>query len=147
MAPEKLWQVWETSPDDVTVMSWQLSNLLLINGKKYDRNLSYKPKLGIHCTVSEMLFNSNSYCMSESSAMWSQSSWFMCSQCLVQLSATTWVLSQSHPVGPCGPSWLLTVVDKDLFESSEAGLFASNNANKAEACCLVNLCYPAETSK
>ncbi len=94
--------------------------IFFINGKKYDRNLSYKPKLGIHCTVSEMLFNSNSYCMSKSSAMWSQSSWFMCSQCLVQLSATTWVLSQSDPVGPCGQ---LTIVDKDLFESSEAGFF------------------------
>ncbi len=36
----------------------------------------------------------------------------------------------------------MTVVNKDSFESSEAGLFTSNNTNEAEACLSDNLCYP-----
>ncbi len=34
------------------------------------------------------------------------------------------------------------IVSKDLYESSQAGLFTSNNTNKAEVCCLDYLFYP-----
>ena len=43
-------------------------------------------KLGIHLTT--LLLNSHSYCLSKSSAMWSRSSRFMCSDCMVWSSAT-----------------------------------------------------------
>lgn len=38
-----------------------------------------------------------------------------------------------RPVGSCGLAWLLTTVNKDLFESSETCLFTSNSANQAVA--------------
>lgn len=39
-----------------------------------------------------------------------------------------------RPVGSCCLACLLTIVNKDLFESSETCLFTSNNANQAVAC-------------
>lgn len=39
-----------------------------------------------------------------------------------------------QPECSCGLPWLFTVVRKDSFESYEAGLLTSSNANKAEVC-------------
>lgn len=54
---------------------------------------------------------------------------------------------EEAPVAFCCPAWLSTVVNKDLFKSSQAGLSACNNANKAEARCLDRLSYPASSKK
>lgn len=39
-----------------------------------------------------------------------------------------------RPVGSCCLAWLLTIANKDSFDSTEAGLFTSTKANKAEVC-------------
>lgn len=48
-----------------------------------------------------------------------------------------------RPIGCCCLAQLLSVVDKDSFDSSEAGLFTSNDANEAEVCAILFV----ETSK
>lgn len=50
---------------------------------------------------------------------------------------------RKRPVGSCRLAWLLTVVSKDSFEGSRAGLFAGNNANKSDVCAILF----AETSE
>lgn len=59
--------------------------------------------------------------------------------------ATTCVLTmydEKRLAGSCFLAWLTTVVNKYSFESTESGLFSSNDANKTEECYLDNLCYP-----
>lgn len=57
----------------------------------------------------------------------------MCSDC------TVW--SSSHDVSAGTENnplaWILTAVNKDSFESSLAGLFTCNNANKTEICAIM----------
>lgn len=50
---------------------------------------------------------------------------------------------QKRPVGSCCLAWLLTVVSKDSFKGSSAGLFTGNNAYKSNVCAILF----AETSK
>lgn len=42
------------------------------------------------------------------------------------------------PSDCCALAWLLTTVNKDSFESSEAGLFTSSRANRAEVCAVLS---------
>lgn len=42
-----------------------------------------------------------------------------------------------RPTGFYCLSWLLTAVNKNLFETPKAGLFTSNNANKKDVCAVL----------
>lgn len=78
-------------------------------------------RLGKHCTW----FNFYSYSPSQSVCMIeSQRSRLLCSHCMVQPSSQD-----------------LKIVNKDSSESSEAGLLPSNNAKRADMCCVYSLCY------
>lgn len=68
----------------------------------------------------------------------------MCSHCSIQSSGYNLSASSQHVKKLCRhPLSGLTIDHKDSFESSEAGLFTSNNAKKADVYAI--LC--AETSK
>lgn len=55
----------------------------------------------------------------------------------VVLLLRTHIVHVKRPVCSCCLTWLLRIINKVSFESSEAGLFTSNNGNKAEVCAVL----------
>lgn len=92
---------------------------------------------GARCVVLEI---STSHCASQSFTIKSQSSRWLCSHCTVRSSSHD---LSAHPVRVLPGFAPHSCQIKDSFQSSEAGLFTRNNANKTEVC--ANLF--AETSK